>query len=95
MKKIIIIVFAFATYFAQAQSDVSKVDVKSSSGKKGVEVFLVANIGGGVLTGTERVNGQAEKDLANSLRKGLVFDLGFYFKLNNGNAIGLMSFPTN
>ena len=89
MKKFVITVIVFVTYFAQAQSDVNKVDVKSSSGKKGVEVFLLANIGGGVLTGTERVNGQAEKDLANSLRKGFVFDLGFYFKLNNGNAIGL------
>ena len=89
MKKIVIIVFVFATYFAQAQSDLNKVDVKSGSGKKNVEVFLLANIGGGVLTATERVNGQAEKDLVNSLRKGLAFDVGLYFKLNNGNAIGL------
>ena len=89
MKKIVIIVFVFASYFAQAQSDVNKVDVKSSSGKKSVEVFLLANIGGGILTGTEKVNGQAEKDLVNSLRNGLVFDVGLYFKLNNGNAIGL------
>ena len=67
----------------------NKVDVKRSAGKKGVEVFLLANIGGGILLGTEKVNGQAEKDLVNSLRKGLVFDLGLYFKLNNGNAVGI------
>lgn len=88
MKKVIIIILVSLNCFAFAQTDSKTVVAKSTTSTKTPKVFLIGNIGGGVLIGTQKVNNQAEKDLVNTLRKGLVFDLGLYFKLNNGNALG-------
>ena len=95
MKKIIIVFLVFSNFLAFSQNDSTKVIAstipvvaQSKPIKKGVEVFLLSNIGGGVLISTQKINSEAERDFVNSLRKGLVFDLGFYFKLNKNSALG-------